>query len=164
MSRSGLAGPSMENHMDMSHLQMPKHMSVPPQEEPSELEELELFAKAFKQRRIKLGFTQVSTASGKTTCYLLKKRLQHYCSCLTPRWTKTFKTEKSVDTCTSCVCVFTGRCGPCNGKTVREWFQSDHNLSLRGSQPQLQEHVQAQTSAGEMAEWCRYNTLTTMCY
>lgn len=59
MSRTGLAGPSMENHMDMSHLQMPKHMSVPPQEEPSDLEELEQFAKAFKQRRIKLGFTQV---------------------------------------------------------------------------------------------------------
>lgn len=45
--------------MDMSHLQMPKHMSVQPQEEPSDLEELEQFAKAFKQRRIKLGFTQV---------------------------------------------------------------------------------------------------------
>lgn len=60
MSRSGLAGPPMENHMDMSHLQMPKHMSVPPQEEPSDLEELEQFAKAFKQRRIKLGFTQVT--------------------------------------------------------------------------------------------------------
>lgn len=59
MSRSGLAGPPMDNHMDMSHLQMPKHMAVPPQEEPSDLEELEQFAKAFKQRRIKLGFTQV---------------------------------------------------------------------------------------------------------
>lgn len=59
MSRSGLAGPSMESHMDMSHLQM-KHMSVPLQEEPSDLEELEQFAKAFKQRRIKLGFTQVT--------------------------------------------------------------------------------------------------------
>ncbi|CAJ1063421.1 POU domain%2C class 2, transcription factor 3 [Xyrichtys novacula] len=67
MSRSGLAGPSMENHMDMSHLQMPKHMSVPPLEEPSDLEELEKFAKAFKQRRIKLGFTQgdVGLAMGK---------------------------------------------------------------------------------------------------
>ncbi|XP_074528825.1 POU domain, class 2, transcription factor 3 isoform X1 [Halichoeres trimaculatus] len=67
MSRSGLAGPSMESHMDMSHLQMPKHMSVPPQEEPSDLEELEQFAKAFKQRRIKLGFTQgdVGLAMGK---------------------------------------------------------------------------------------------------
>lgn len=62
MGRSGLAGPSMENHMDMSHLQMPKHMSVPPQEEPNELEDLEQFAKAFKQRRIKLGFTQVNQA------------------------------------------------------------------------------------------------------
>ncbi|CAI5642839.1 unnamed protein product [Oreochromis niloticus] len=67
MGRSGLAGPSMENHMDMSHLQMPKHMSVPPQEEPNELEDLEQFAKAFKQRRIKLGFTQgdVGLAMGK---------------------------------------------------------------------------------------------------
>nr|XP_020496202.1 POU domain, class 2, transcription factor 3 isoform X1 [Labrus bergylta] len=67
MSRSGLAGPSMENHMDMSHLQMPKHMSVPPQDEPSDLEDLEQFAKAFKQRRIKLGFTQgdVGLAMGK---------------------------------------------------------------------------------------------------
>ncbi|XP_076017297.1 POU domain, class 2, transcription factor 3 [Genypterus blacodes] len=67
MSRSGLAGPSMDNHMDMGHLQMPKHMAVPPQEEPSDLEELEQFAKAFKQRRIKLGFTQgdVGLAMGK---------------------------------------------------------------------------------------------------
>ncbi|KAF7206092.1 POU domain, class 2, transcription factor 3 [Nothobranchius furzeri] len=69
MSRSGLVGPSMsmENHMDMSHLQMPKHMSVAPQEEPNDLEELEQFAKAFKQRRIKLGFTQgdVGLAMGK---------------------------------------------------------------------------------------------------
>ncbi|XP_030294723.1 POU domain, class 2, transcription factor 3 [Sparus aurata] len=67
MSRSGLAASSVENHMDMSHLQMPKHMSVPPQEEPSDLEELEQFAKAFKQRRIKLGFTQgdVGLAMGK---------------------------------------------------------------------------------------------------
>ncbi|XP_037324036.2 POU domain, class 2, transcription factor 3 [Pungitius pungitius] len=66
MSRSGLGGPSMESHMDMSHLQM-KHMSVPLQEEPSDLEELEQFAKAFKQRRIKLGFTQgdVGLAMGK---------------------------------------------------------------------------------------------------
>ncbi|XP_022050037.1 POU domain, class 2, transcription factor 3 [Acanthochromis polyacanthus] len=67
MSRSGLAGPSMETHMDMSHLQMPKHMSMSAQEEPSDLEELEQFAKAFKQRRIKLGFTQgdVGLAMGK---------------------------------------------------------------------------------------------------
>ncbi|XP_036975188.1 POU domain, class 2, transcription factor 3 [Acanthopagrus latus] len=67
MSRSGLAASSVENHMDMSHLQMPKHMSVQPQEEPSDLEELEQFAKAFKQRRIKLGFTQgdVGLAMGK---------------------------------------------------------------------------------------------------
>lgn len=30
-------------------------------EEPSDLEELEQFARTFKQRRIKLGFTQVKT-------------------------------------------------------------------------------------------------------
>lgn len=36
-----------------------KRVDVPLVEEASELEELEQFAKAFKQRRIKLGFTQV---------------------------------------------------------------------------------------------------------
>uniref|UniRef100_A0A3P9JKY6 POU domain protein n=1 Tax=Oryzias latipes TaxID=8090 RepID=A0A3P9JKY6_ORYLA len=67
MSRSGLGGSSMENHMDMAHLQIPKHLSVQTQDEPSDLEELEQFAKAFKQRRIKLGFTQgdVGLAMGK---------------------------------------------------------------------------------------------------
>lgn len=42
-----------------------------------------------------------------------------------------------------------------HGETVRKWLQSDHHLTIRGSQPQLQEHVQAQTLAGEMAERCR---------
>ncbi|KAK7907056.1 hypothetical protein WMY93_015668 [Mugilogobius chulae] len=62
MSRS-----SLDTHMDMSNLQLPKHMTLPPQDEPSDLEELEQFAKAFKQRRIKLGFTQgdVGLAMGK---------------------------------------------------------------------------------------------------
>lgn len=66
MSRSGLAA-SVESHMDMSHLQAPKHMGALQQDEPSDLEELEQFAKAFKQRRIKLGFTQgdVGLAMGK---------------------------------------------------------------------------------------------------
>lgn len=32
-------------------------------EEPSDLEELEQFARTFKQRRIKLGFTQVGSAA-----------------------------------------------------------------------------------------------------
>lgn len=35
-------------------------MDTPTMEEPSDLEELEQFAKTFKQRRIKLGFTQVN--------------------------------------------------------------------------------------------------------
>ena len=39
---------------------MPKHLpSAGGADEPSDLEELEKFAKTFKQRRIKLGFTQV---------------------------------------------------------------------------------------------------------
>ncbi|XP_005172050.1 POU domain, class 2, transcription factor 3 isoform X1 [Danio rerio] len=66
MGRSGLAGSSMDGHLDMSHLQVPKHVGSP-QDEPNDLEELEQFAKAFKQRRIKLGFTQgdVGLAMGK---------------------------------------------------------------------------------------------------
>ncbi|XP_068427918.1 POU domain, class 2, transcription factor 1b isoform X10 [Clinocottus analis] len=45
----------------------PKRLDTPTQEEPSDLEELEQFAKTFKQRRIKLGFTQgdVGLAMGK---------------------------------------------------------------------------------------------------
>ncbi|XP_034069553.1 POU domain, class 2, transcription factor 1b isoform X8 [Gymnodraco acuticeps] len=45
----------------------PKRMDTPTLEEPSDLEELEQFAKTFKQRRIKLGFTQgdVGLAMGK---------------------------------------------------------------------------------------------------
>lgn len=34
-------------------------------EEPSDLEELEQFARTFKQRRIKLGFTQVGNRSSR---------------------------------------------------------------------------------------------------
>ncbi|KAJ8347567.1 hypothetical protein SKAU_G00261560 [Synaphobranchus kaupii] len=67
MGRTGLGGASLDGHLDMSHLQLPKHMPPPQQDEPSDLEELEQFAKAFKQRRIKLGFTQgdVGLAMGK---------------------------------------------------------------------------------------------------
>nr|XP_061827284.1 POU domain, class 2, transcription factor 1-like isoform X8 [Nerophis lumbriciformis] len=45
----------------------PKRLDTPVLEEPSDLEELEQFAKTFKQRRIKLGFTQgdVGLAMGK---------------------------------------------------------------------------------------------------
>ncbi|CAL8370739.1 unnamed protein product [Arctogadus glacialis] len=45
----------------------PKRLDTPILEEPSDLEELEQFAKTFKQRRIKLGFTQgdVGLAMGK---------------------------------------------------------------------------------------------------
>ncbi|XP_051566413.1 POU domain, class 2, transcription factor 1-like isoform X3 [Myxocyprinus asiaticus] len=52
----------------LPHIQTtPKHIDTPSLEEPSDLEELEQFAKTFKQRRIKLGFTQgdVGLAMGK---------------------------------------------------------------------------------------------------
>ncbi|TRY59318.1 hypothetical protein DNTS_033553 [Danionella cerebrum] len=52
----------------LAHIQTtPKHMDTSGLEEPSDLEELEQFAKTFKQRRIKLGFTQgdVGLAMGK---------------------------------------------------------------------------------------------------
>ncbi|KAG6931143.1 POU class 2 homeobox 3, partial [Chelydra serpentina] len=67
--RSGLPGPSLEPHLEVpQHLQVAKHMpSSAVSDEPSDLEELEKFAKTFKQRRIKLGFTQgdVGLAMGK---------------------------------------------------------------------------------------------------
>ncbi|XP_077584024.1 POU domain, class 2, transcription factor 1-like isoform X1 [Stigmatopora nigra] len=52
----------------LHHSQTPsKQLDTPSLEEPSDLEELEQFAKTFKQRRIKLGFTQgdVGLAMGK---------------------------------------------------------------------------------------------------
>ncbi|GAB0199675.1 POU domain, class 2, transcription factor 3 [Grus japonensis] len=69
VSRSGLPGSSVEPHLDVpQHLQVAKHLTPSgASEEPSDLEELEKFAKTFKQRRIKLGFTQgdVGLAMGK---------------------------------------------------------------------------------------------------
>lgn len=47
---------------------MPTVTSHP--EEPSDLEELEQFARTFKQRRIKLGFTQVGGVTGRTGALL----------------------------------------------------------------------------------------------
>ncbi|XP_069804657.1 POU domain, class 2, transcription factor 3 isoform X1 [Dendropsophus ebraccatus] len=67
VGRPGLPGSSMEPHLEIApHLHAPKHLTVAP-DEPSDLEELEKFAKTFKQRRIKLGFTQgdVGLAMGK---------------------------------------------------------------------------------------------------
>ncbi|XP_023681817.2 POU domain, class 2, transcription factor 3L-like isoform X1 [Paramormyrops kingsleyae] len=64
-SRTGLAGPCLNGHPEMA--QVPKHVPALQMDEASELEDLEQFAKAFKQRRIKLGFTQgdVGLAMGK---------------------------------------------------------------------------------------------------
>uniref|UniRef100_A0A8D2JA65 POU domain protein n=1 Tax=Varanus komodoensis TaxID=61221 RepID=A0A8D2JA65_VARKO len=62
LTRPGLP----ESHL--AHSQTPKCLETPSHpEEPSDLEELEQFARTFKQRRIKLGFTQgdVGLAMGK---------------------------------------------------------------------------------------------------
>lgn len=58
---SGTHTPQMQKHSAM-----PRALEPSP-EEPADLEELEQFAKTFKQRRIKLGFTQgdVGLAMGK---------------------------------------------------------------------------------------------------
>ncbi|XP_042331480.1 POU domain, class 2, transcription factor 3 [Sceloporus undulatus] len=60
---------SLEPHMEVpQHLQVAKHLpSSMATDEANDLEELEKFAKTFKQRRIKLGFTQgdVGLAMGK---------------------------------------------------------------------------------------------------
>ncbi|XP_059813020.1 POU domain, class 2, transcription factor 3 isoform X3 [Hypanus sabinus] len=71
--RSGLMGSTLESHLEaLPPHQVPKHIApkhIPPvqSDEPNDLEELEQFAKTFKQRRIKLGFTQgdVGLAMGK---------------------------------------------------------------------------------------------------
>ncbi|XP_075403956.1 POU domain, class 2, transcription factor 3 [Tenrec ecaudatus] len=69
VGRPGLPGSSLEAHLEApQHLPVPKHLSSSGgADEPSDLEELEKFAKTFKQRRIKLGFTQgdVGLAMGK---------------------------------------------------------------------------------------------------
>ncbi|ELW65833.1 POU domain, class 2, transcription factor 3, partial [Tupaia chinensis] len=69
VGRPGLPGSSLEPHLETpQHLPVPKHLpSSGGADEPSDLEELEKFAKTFKQRRIKLGFTQgdVGLAMGK---------------------------------------------------------------------------------------------------
>ncbi|XP_074836758.1 POU domain, class 2, transcription factor 2 [Carettochelys insculpta] len=67
--RAGLpAQPVTRPESHLAHSQPPKCLEPPvPPEEPSDLEELEQFARTFKQRRIKLGFTQgdVGLAMGK---------------------------------------------------------------------------------------------------
>ncbi|XP_073095700.1 POU domain, class 2, transcription factor 3 isoform X2 [Manis javanica] len=69
VGRPGLPGPPLEPHLEApQHLPVLKHLpSSGGADEPSDLEELEKFAKTFKQRRIKLGFTQgdVGLAMGK---------------------------------------------------------------------------------------------------
>ncbi|KAM7084846.1 POU domain, class 2, transcription factor 3 isoform 1-T1 [Molossus nigricans] len=69
VGRAGLPGSSVEPHLEVSqHLPVPKYQpGTGGADEPSDLEELEKFAKTFKQRRIKLGFTQgdVGLAMGK---------------------------------------------------------------------------------------------------
>ncbi|XP_048418156.1 POU domain, class 2, transcription factor 3 isoform X2 [Stegostoma tigrinum] len=71
--RPSLVSSALEPHLEtLPPLQVPKHIAPKhvtsvQTDEPSDLEELEQFAKTFKQRRIKLGFTQgdVGLAMGK---------------------------------------------------------------------------------------------------
>ncbi|XP_018598189.1 POU domain, class 2, transcription factor 3-like isoform X2 [Scleropages formosus] len=67
VTRSSLVSSSLDGHPEMAHVQVGKHLAPLPLDEPNDLEELEQFAKGFKQRRIKLGFTQgdVGLAMGK---------------------------------------------------------------------------------------------------
>ncbi|ETE65658.1 POU domain, class 2, transcription factor 3, partial [Ophiophagus hannah] len=69
VGRPGHPGSSLEPHLEApQHLQVAKHLpSSMATDEANDLEELEKFAKTFKQRRIKLGFTQgdVGLAMGK---------------------------------------------------------------------------------------------------
>uniref|UniRef100_A0A4W3GDS0 POU domain, class 2, transcription factor 1 n=1 Tax=Callorhinchus milii TaxID=7868 RepID=A0A4W3GDS0_CALMI len=53
----------------------PKRVDTPNIEEPSDLEELEQFAKTFKQRRIKLGFTQVGKTISEFTKVMIALNL-----------------------------------------------------------------------------------------
>jgi hypothetical protein len=45
-----------------------------------------------------------------------------------------------------------GRRGPRHGEAVRQRLLPDHHLQVRGSQPLLQEHVQAQAAARALAQ------------
>uniref|UniRef100_A0A8D0EA49 POU domain protein n=1 Tax=Salvator merianae TaxID=96440 RepID=A0A8D0EA49_SALMN len=69
VGRPGHPGSSLEPHLEVpQHLPLAKHLpSSVATDEANDLEELEKFAKTFKQRRIKLGFTQgdVGLAMGK---------------------------------------------------------------------------------------------------
>lgn len=44
-----------------------------------------------------------------------------------------------------------GRRGAGDGEAIRQRLQPDHHLAIRGPQSELQEHVQAQAAAGEVA-------------
>ncbi|KAJ7304981.1 hypothetical protein JRQ81_010715 [Phrynocephalus forsythii] len=69
VGRPGHPGAPLDPHLEVpQHLQVAKHLpSSMATDEANDLEELEKFAKTFKQRRIKLGFTQArrATSEGK---------------------------------------------------------------------------------------------------
>uniref|UniRef100_A0A674HNN9 POU class 2 homeobox 2 n=1 Tax=Taeniopygia guttata TaxID=59729 RepID=A0A674HNN9_TAEGU len=51
---------------------------------------------------------------------------------------------------------FLGRRGPGHGETLRQRLQPNDDLALRGAEPQLQKHVQAETAAGDLAAGRRW--------
>src|SRR4029434_323733 len=57
-------------------------------EEPGDLEELEIFARTFKQRRIKLGFTQVTHSHTHTDTHTHTHTHTHTQVCFAPQKTR----------------------------------------------------------------------------
>ncbi len=81
----------------------PKRSDAVCVEDPSDLEELELFAKNFKQRRIKLGFTQVCVRACMRVCVCVRACVR-VCVCVRVLMCVCVCVRESVCLCV-CVCV-----------------------------------------------------------
>lgn len=81
-------------------------------EEPSDLEELEQFARTFKQRRIKLGFTQVKEREWRGSLTGVR-----VCVCLSLISDTVYLS-------------LSGRCRCGYGQTIRQRLQPDHHLQI----------------------------------
>lgn len=88
-------------------------------EEPSDLEELEQFARTFKQRRIKLGFTQVKEREWRGSLTGVR-----VCVCLSLISDTVYLSLSG-----------RRRCG--YGQTIRQRLQPDHHLPIWSTQPEF---------------------------